>query len=238
MEHASTTDGPAVANKAETGGRAGATGRAQPERRCLATRRSRPKAELIRFVIAQDGTLTPDLDAKLPGRGYYVSPDAAALNKAVAKGLFARAAKRPILADAGLPDLVERLLARRCVDLLSLARRAGAAVCGNRKVRGLVDKSGPLLIFSARDGAADGRDKLAALARATGARVTGALTRSEIAQAFGRDDAVHAAVEMKAGFADLRRFADWLDGMRNQAENPNAAARTGAPPHQTTPDKA
>lgn len=209
-----------------------------PERRCLATRQARPKADLIRFVVAPDGMLTPDLEAKLPGRGLYVSPEREALAKAVKKGLFSRAAKMAVTVPADLPDRLEALIAQRCVEHLSLARRAGAAVAGYDKVRAWLVQAKPLLVLAARDGAADGRGKIAALARAHGATVASPLTRQELARAFGREDAVHAAIEINAGFASLRRYADWLDAMRNQADKPIAAAKDGASPCHVTPDKA
>ena len=46
---------------------------AAPERTCIATRTRRPASELIRFALAPDGTVTPDLARKLPGRGVWVT---------------------------------------------------------------------------------------------------------------------------------------------------------------------
>ena len=65
-----------------------------PERKCIATGEVRPKHGLIRFAVGPGGQIAPDLAEKLPGRGIWVSADRAALEKAAAKGLFARAAKR------------------------------------------------------------------------------------------------------------------------------------------------
>ena len=50
---------------------------AAPQRRCVATGRSEPQESLIRFVVDPSGTLVPDLDHKLPGRGLYVASDKA-----------------------------------------------------------------------------------------------------------------------------------------------------------------
>ena len=54
----------------------------------------------------------------------------AVLEKAVAKNLFARAAKADVKADADLADRVERLLVRRMSGDLGLARKSGALVLG------------------------------------------------------------------------------------------------------------
>ena len=72
--------------------------RGEPERRCIVTRAVKPRAGLIRFVAGPDDVVVPDLAEKLPGRGMWVSADAAALGQAAKKGHFARAAKRPVKA--------------------------------------------------------------------------------------------------------------------------------------------
>ena len=72
--------------------------RGEPERRCIVTRAVQPRAGLIRFVAGPDDVVVPDLAEKLPGRGMWVSADAAALGQAAKKGHFARAAKRPVKA--------------------------------------------------------------------------------------------------------------------------------------------
>ena len=43
------------------------------ERLCIVTRTVRPTGDLIRFVTAPNGAVTPDLKQKLPGRGVWVS---------------------------------------------------------------------------------------------------------------------------------------------------------------------
>ena len=62
------------------------------ERRCIATGEVKPAASLIRFVVGPDSDLVPDLRARLPGRGIWVSTDRKALETAVKKNLFAKAA--------------------------------------------------------------------------------------------------------------------------------------------------
>ena len=93
------------------------------ERRCFVTREVQPRGGLIRFVVGPDGSIVPDIDERLPGRGLWVSADRGTLDQAVAKRLFARAAKRSVTVDPTLTDRVEGLLTRRCVETLSLARR-------------------------------------------------------------------------------------------------------------------
>ncbi len=201
---------------------------AGPTRTCIVSRQALPKDRLIRFVIDPAGLVTPDLDGKLPGRGLYVRPDKAALTKAEKKNLFAKVARQAVTVPAGLPDTVDRLLSKRCIEQIGLARRAGAAIAGFEKVRARLKQPGPVLVLSALDGADDGRAKLGALAKAANAQTLSPLDRAELAQAFGRDETVHAAIEIDAGFNSLLRCAVWLDAMRNQADNPLAAGGGGA----------
>jgi hypothetical protein len=44
-----------------------------PLRRCVVTRERLPKERMIRFVVAPDRRLVPDLVATLPGRGIWLS---------------------------------------------------------------------------------------------------------------------------------------------------------------------
>ncbi|MFN4090542.1 MAG: RNA-binding protein [Alphaproteobacteria bacterium] len=194
---------PAEADPTVTDRGAAEDDRREPTRRCVVTRAVRPKAELLRFVVALDGTVVPDLGGDLPGRGVWVSARRAELERACKANMFARAARRAATVPEGLPDRVEQLLARRCVDLLGLARRAGQAVSGYEKVRDWLARDRAGLLIEAADGAADGRGKVTGAARTLPVRDR--LTAAEIGAAFGRDRAVHVAVA-PGGFA--RRLQD------------------------------
>ncbi len=163
-----------------------------PERRCVVTGQVRPKAELLRFVVAPDGGVVPDIGARLPGRGIWLCARRDVVNTAVAKRLFARAARRAATVPADLADRVEGLLARRCLDLLGLARRAGQAVCGFEKVRAEVKARRAAVVMEARDAAQDGRGKIRALA--AGLPVVDLFDAAELGAVFGRDAAVHVAL--------------------------------------------
>jgi uncharacterized protein len=47
-----------------------------PLRRCVLTRQRLPKERMIRFVVGPDRQIVPDLAAKLPGRGIWLSASA------------------------------------------------------------------------------------------------------------------------------------------------------------------
>ena len=163
-----------------------------PERRCIVTGVSQPKAGLVRFGIGPEGAVVPDILGRLPGRGIYVGATREAVAKAAAKGLFARAAKQPVKVPDGLADLVETLLLRRVQDLLSLSRKAGDAVTGYEKVKEWLEKGKATALIQASDGSERGKSKLRP-PEATGAFV-GCLTARELGLSFGREHAIHAAL--------------------------------------------
>ncbi|SPH23591.1 hypothetical protein DEA8626_02655 [Defluviimonas aquaemixtae] len=187
-------------------------GRDEPERRCIVTGDVQPKAGLIRFVVSPGGQVVPDLANKLPGRGMWVTADRDVIEKAGKKGLFARAAKAQITVPEGLAETVEVGLARRVVDLISLARKAGLAVAGFEKVKGWLAEGRAKVLLQASDGSERGKGKLWT---PEGGRWFGCLTSSELGLAFGRDSVVHGAlaagglstrvVEEAAKLAGLRK---------------------------------
>jgi predicted RNA-binding protein YlxR (DUF448 family) len=161
------------------------------ERRCIVTGETAPKAGLIRFVIGPDNLVYPDVLEKLPGRGMWVTASRDALDKA-GKGQFSKSAKQAVNVPDGLTDEVERQLARRVVDLIALARKAGSAVCGFEKVKGWVSGGERVrALLQASDGSERGKTKLWT---PEGARYFGCLTAQELGLAFGRGEVVHGAL--------------------------------------------
>lgn len=170
--------------------------RDDPERRCIATGEVQPKAGLIRFVVGPEGQLVPDLLERLPGRGIWVAADRAALDKAIRKGLFARAARQPVKVSETLLEDVEAGVMRRVVDLISLARKAGRAVAGFEKVKDWLVKDEAEILLQASDGSERGKTKLRPPDPRHDGDETfiGCLTANELGLAFGREHVIHAAL--------------------------------------------
>ena len=185
-----------------------------PERKCIATGESQPKAGLVRFCIGPDNMVVPDILGRLPGRGIYVAADRDAITKAATKGLFSRAARQPVKVPEGLADLVEALLARRVVDLISMSRKANAAVMGYEKVKDWLSSGKARVLVQASDGSERGKTKLRPPEGAGG--FIGLLTAGEMGLAFGRERAIHAA--LGAGMLTTRvvEEAARLSGLRVQ----------------------
>lgn len=163
-----------------------------PERRCIVTGQSQPARGLIRFVVGPENQIVPDLAARLPGRGIWVSADRATLDRAVAKKLFARAARAQVIVPDGLVDLLEQLLLQRVQNLLSLARKAGQAVAGYEKCRDLALRDEMAVLIQSSNGSERGKTKL----RPPDGDDTyiGLLTTAELGVAFGREVVIHAAL--------------------------------------------
>ena len=162
-----------------------------PARKCIATGEIRPKAELVRFVIGPDGAVVPDIAAKLPGRGIYVLPTPEALTRAATKGLFARAAKQQVSVPDNLVGMVEDLIARRVINLISLARKGGGAVAGYEKVKDRLAHGNVRALLQASDGSERGKS---GLSTPEGATYIGWLSSDELGRAFSRQTTIHAVL--------------------------------------------
>lgn len=187
-----------------------------PERKCIVSGESQPKAGLVRFCIGPDAMVVPDILGRLPGRGIYVAADRAAITKAATKGLFSRAARQPVKVPEGLPDLVEALLARRVVDLISMCRKANAAVMGYEKVKDWLQSGKARVLVQASDGSERGKTKLRPPEGEGG--FIGFLTAGEMGLAFGRERAIHAALGAGGLTTRVVEEAARLSGLRVQVE--------------------
>jgi predicted RNA-binding protein YlxR (DUF448 family) len=161
-----------------------------PMRTCIVTGETGAPERMIRFVVGPEGDVVPDLARRLPGRGMWVQAEHGAVERAVAKKAFARAARAAVKAAADLPDRVETLLLGRVLEDLSRARRAGRAVAGFVRVEQAIGRhqAGLLIVASEADG--DGLGKL----QATGLPIERLADAAALGGVFGRDQAVYVAV--------------------------------------------
>ncbi len=173
-----------------------------PERRCILTGISHPRAALIRLALGPDGQVAADLGAKLPGRGAWITADRPLLEKAMAKGKFrgalARAFKTSALGIADdLPDQIAAGLERRALDRLGLENRAGHLIWGHERIGEALLKGRIRLLLHALDAAADGTGKLEAKRRGASpdtVSMTLPVPRAQLSLALGRENVVHAAI--------------------------------------------
>ena len=169
------------------------------ERQCAVTRQTRPVDEMIRFVLAPDGTVAPDLKRVLPGRGVWVTATREAVELAERKKVFGRAFKADARVEPVLADLVEHLLEKAVLGSLGLIRKAGLMVVGFAKVEAALKRGEVGALIHASDASDDGIRKLtgvsvARFGKADGPPVIRSLSSSQLSLALGRANVIHAAL--------------------------------------------
>ena len=167
--------------------------------------------KLIRFCVAPDGLLVPDLAHKLPGRGIWVSADKDAVETACQKNLFTKVARRKTVCPGNMDELIRKLFVKRLQSLLGVAKKAGLVTAGFEKVVEALRKGQVFCLVEATDAAEDGREKLRRLCSGANVSVVRILTADQAAEALGTGVCVHAALK-SGGISDLfvaeaRRFA-------------------------------
>lgn len=184
---------------------------ADPERRCIVTGESGGTFGLIRFVRDPDGFAVPDLDEKLPGRGAWMTAARPVLEKAERRNPFARAFRAETRIPPDLADVLERLLCRKCLDLIGLARGAGQLVAGFDKVEEWSRAGRIAVMVLASDAGPSGDEKGRRMAR--GCPLVDRFDRHELGLALGVENVVHAAVAPGRLAERLMREAARLDGV-------------------------
>jgi predicted RNA-binding protein YlxR (DUF448 family) len=185
------------------------------ERTCIVSRRALPKHAMVRFVIAPNGSVVPDIAERLPGRGLWVSAAREAVVTASTRGHFAKAARRAVSADPGLADEVERQLAARALSLLGFARRAGAIAFGHDRVREMIESGRVGLLIEASDASPGSRARMTA--RADDVPQVALFSRAELGAPLGRDEIVHVALEAGPLAERFHAAARRLDDYRRSA---------------------
>ncbi len=185
---------------------------------------------MIRFVVAPDRSLVPDLVARLPGRGIWLSAAGDVIESASAKGnltrAFARAARGPVSVPPDLLVVLEVALIRRIGELLGLSRRAGQAVAGFEKAREWLRSGRAQIVLQASDGSEAERVRLLSGA-APAMPVLAPLPGAALGKVFGRDYVVHVAIAPGRLAESLLIEATRLAGLRRTRQNtagPNEAA--------------
>ena len=175
-----------------------------PLRTCIVTGEEGTPERMIRFVVGPEGDVVPDLARRLPGRGLWVQARRAAVEQAVAKNLFAKAARASVRPAADLPERVERLLLERALADLGRARRAGRAVAGFVKVEQMIGRQRAGLLIVADEADGDGLGKL----KASGLPLERLGDAAALGGLFGREQAVYVAVARDdAGGEFIQRIA-------------------------------
>jgi hypothetical protein len=198
---------------------------------------------MIRFVIGPDRRLVPDLAAKLPGRGIWLSASRDVLLSARAGDegrqkqgqagdvayrqltrAFARAARGPVSLPSDLSGLLQSALVRRISEIMGLTRRAGQAIAGFEKAREVLRLGQTRLVVQASDGSEAERKRFLS---GFGPELTviDPLPGAVLGRIFGRDFVVHVAVAPGKLAESLAVEAGRLAGLRNGSARAMGSAR-------------
>ena len=208
-----------------------------PERTCVLTRSKGAREDLIRLALGPDGTVAPDVRARAPGRGAWISVGREELERAVASGKLKGALQRAFkTGDVDVPaDLAERTvqaLRQGALDRLGMEARAGNLINGADRVEAAARSGKVHLLIHAADAREDGRKKLDQAWRSGGGGPRGVIFpegRTILSLALGRENVVHVAlIEPAAAARVLHALVRWRDFIA-----PDAGLEGGAPAFRT-----
>ncbi len=200
-----------------------------PERTCVLTRRKGARDELIRLALGPDGTVAPDVRARAPGRGAWISVGKAELETAVANGKLKASLQRAFkTGDVAVPpdlaDRTEQALRQHALDRLGMEARAGNLLNGFDRIETAARSARVHLLIHAADAGDDGRKKLDQALRVGGGDARGMIfpeQRTILSLALGRENVVHialiepaAAARVKQALARWRAFIDPVAGLQ------------------------
>jgi len=191
---------------------------------------------MLRFALAPDGSVIPDIRRKLPGRGVWTRLSSEAVSRAASKQAFSRAFRAKADAPGSLAQAVDTLLERDALQSLSIANKAGLVVAGAFKVDTAIESDGIAALIQASDGAPDGAAKrVQVLAAKLGPEAVAVaridmFTSRQLDLALGRANVIHAALKRGAASSAFLARADRLRRYRvREADATTRTERGGAP---------
>ena len=211
----------------------------EPERTCILTRRKGTKDDLIRLALGPDGSVAPDVRARAPGRGAWISVTRTELDTANAQGKLKPALQRAFKTnDVSVPaDLGERTaqaLRQTALDRLGMEARSGNLINGSDRIETAARAGKVYMLIHAADAGEDGNRGLDQAWRVGGGEQQGVIfpePRTILSMALGRENVVHAALTDPAAASRVRRaLARWLafTGLTQVLKGGDPALRTGS----------
>jgi predicted RNA-binding protein YlxR (DUF448 family) len=183
-------------------------------RKCILTGQILPKEDLLRFVLLKDGRLIPDFNKKLEGRGIYISNSLALIKGLTVKSPLNKMLHTNVVIDTELPQTVERILHKKGLEAINLARKAGDLILGFEKVQEAIKKGKAAFVIEAADAGEDGKQKIAAMA-ADLEKYT-VYDIATLSEALNRENTVYLAVKKSSMHAmvrtALKRYQTFLNG--------------------------
>ena len=194
-----------------------------PERTCVLTRRKANKDRLIRLALGPDGNVAPDVRARAPGRGAWISVGKAELDASVANGKLKGALQRAfktgdVTVPPDLADRTEQALRQYALDRLGMEARSGNLINGFERIETAARSGNVHLLVHAADAGEDGRRALDQAWRVGNGASRGVIFpegRTILSLALGRENVVHLALTEPAAAARvlhaISRWRDFID---------------------------
>ncbi len=189
-----------------------------PMRSCLICRESKPKQDVLRFVVDNAGVIWPDLQQKAPGRGVYFCMSEQCLSRINDKRLQALKAKFSIVLPQwdDLRQRITSVLQKQLKQMLT--KQSSSAAIGRDAVMHRLWNNAPLMILRAVDAGEalvrqtdDGLEKRAQTGNKS--LLVGVSSRHWLGEMFGRDDvaivALNAAGSAAATVKKLNVYCVW-----------------------------
>jgi uncharacterized protein len=209
------------------------------ERTCVLTRRKGPREELIRLALSPEGEVAPDVRARAPGRGAWISVGREALDESVAKDKLKPALQRAfktndVRVPSNLGERTEHALRKTALDRLGMETRSGHLINGADKVEAAARAGKVHLLLHALDASEDGRRRMDQAWRVGGGEPKGMIFpegRTILSMALGRENVVHVALTDPAAASRVRHaLARWraFTGPDRGLEGGEPALRTGS----------
>ena len=191
-----------------------------PMRKCLVTRTTIEKKDLIRFVVDPEDNLIADINHNLPGKGYWVKADRDTISKAINKKILCKAIKKKVTVEKNILDKIEIQIKKQIINQISLCRKAGAAIFGFDKIKASIKNNNIGLIIQASDGS--DREKKRLRNQSIPKIIDGCLTGSELGKAFGREKVIHCAI-LRSDFVENIYFhSNRLNNLKNPVPQYNS----------------
>lgn len=160
-------------------------------RKCIVSGEVLEKDNLLRFAITPDNQVVPDFKKKLSSVGIYISNSQTKLQIAVQKNLFSKICKKNLKVSPDLTSMVQNLLLKHGLDLISLSRKAGILLTGFEKVCEGLKKEKVAFVLQAKDAGEDGRNRILSLSK--GLEVFNIYNVEELDKALDKVNTVHIA---------------------------------------------
>ena len=184
-----------------------------PQRTCVACRESKNPEQLVRYVVAPDGTLVVDYRHRLPGRGAYTCIDLKCLRAALEKKQFQRSFKGRCQAGS-LDELAAELLAaleQKIITLLGMGRKSRQVVSGtNAILAGLRQGTALALVIVTKDISTAIAEKIKVLSARHQVDCSQLFSKELLGQILGKGErsvvAVQAGALADAILIELQRY--------------------------------